>query len=398
VGTQYRRMGNTVVGQLIGFLCSNGCNPGKVAAELTFFPPKPAFYRVRKVKKKPGVRAGDADATTDVDLRVQLSPDADEQNRNLRDALLKFRPEWLVAQTPYPFPTAKVAVHRIPRDHYRTRERRNRGKRNDESSNLTSHKNNQDTLFALLFRARENDPTMLHNQLGSEGSSGANKDDEQTPPLYLVYSHGNAADVGNMFHRCSMIAYALDINVLVYDYSGYGLSKGQPSEKQTYKDIQNVVTYLLDVEKKNGLHDPRRQVILYGQSVGSGPTCFYASRNPCLGVCLHSPIASGLRVLTDSRLLGCFDIYPNIDRISKVKCPTYIIHGQDDREVSVTHGENLSEALPENLRYEPWFPSAAGHNDIFLVYPEEYFQRLGEFLDFLAPQRIKTQKKNCPSR
>jgi hypothetical protein len=39
-------------------------------------------------------------------------------------------------------------------------------------------------------------------------------------------------------------------------------------------------------------------VILYGQSVGSGPTCYLASKRVCAGVVLHSPIMSGMRVLT----------------------------------------------------------------------------------------------------
>ena len=39
------------------------------------------------------------------------------------------------------------------------------------------------------------------------------------------------------------------------------------------------------------------------------------------GMVLHSPIMSGMRVLTPSRALACLDIYPNIDRIKKVKAP-----------------------------------------------------------------------------
>ena len=46
-----------------------------------------------------------------------------------------------------------------------------------------------------------------------------------------------------------------------------------------------------------------------------------------LGMILHSPILSGIRVLTASRLLSCWDIYPNIDRIRDVKCFVFIIHG-----------------------------------------------------------------------
>ena len=50
--------------------------------------------------------------------------------------------------------------------------------------------------------------------------------------------------------------------------------------------------------------------MLYGQSVGSGPTCDLATRLPALrGVVLHSPILSGLRVMYPVKRTYWFDIY-----------------------------------------------------------------------------------------
>jgi fermentation-respiration switch protein FrsA (DUF1100 family) len=43
---------------------------------------------------------------------------------------------------------------------------------------------------------------------------------------------------------------------------------------------------------------------------------------------LHSPIMSGLRVITDSRLLACFDIFPNLKRIRNISAPLFVIHGK----------------------------------------------------------------------
>lgn len=51
-------------------------------------------------------------------------------------------------------------------------------------------------------------------------------------------------------------------------------------------------------------------IILYGQSVGSGPTIELASRSPRLrAVVLHSPIMSGLRVMYHVKRTYWFDIY-----------------------------------------------------------------------------------------
>ena len=62
----------------------------------------------------------------------------------------------------------------------------------------------------------------------------------------MIYSHGNATDCGAMYSRYLNIATALSINVIGYDYTGYGASPGIPTEKQTYKDIECVYKWAID--------------------------------------------------------------------------------------------------------------------------------------------------------
>lgn len=79
----------------------------------------------------------------------------------------------------------------------------------------------------------------------------------------------------------------------------------QPTECNTYADIDAAYKCL---KEKYGVID--EQLILYGQSVGSGPTLDLASRLSNLkGVVLHSPILSGLRVLYPVKRTYWFDIY-----------------------------------------------------------------------------------------
>jgi abhydrolase domain-containing protein 17 len=79
----------------------------------------------------------------------------------------------------------------------------------------------------------------------------------------------------------------------------------QPSESSTYADIEAIYECL---ETKYGVG--QEDVILYGQSVGSGPTLHLAAKLPRLrGVVLHSGILSGLRVLCHVKFSFCFDIY-----------------------------------------------------------------------------------------
>jgi len=154
----------------------------------------------------------------------------------------------------------------------------------------------------------------------------------------ILYSHGNATDIGAMAGLQCLIAKNLKCNVLVYDYSGYGESGGIPMEKNTYRDVKLVYEWVVSNVTKH-----EHNVILYGQSVGSGPSCYLASRRDNVGgLILHSPFTSGMRVLTPSRALACLDIFPNIDRIKKVKCKVFIIHGKKDVEVKFEHGYVLS--------------------------------------------------------
>lgn len=79
----------------------------------------------------------------------------------------------------------------------------------------------------------------------------------------------------------------------------------QPSEFDTYADIEAVYECL---QTEYGIS--QEHLILYGQSVGSGPTLHLAARLPRLrGVVMHSGILSGLRVLCHVKFTFCCDIY-----------------------------------------------------------------------------------------
>ncbi|KAH9290906.1 hypothetical protein KI387_035023, partial [Taxus chinensis] len=151
--------------------------------------------------------------------------------------------------------------------------------------------------------------------------------------LTLLYSHGNAADLGQMYELFVELSVHLRVNLMGYDYSGYGQSSGKPSEHNTYADIEAAYRCL---EDQYGAKE--EDIILYGQSVGSGPTLDLAARLPRLrAVVLHSPILSGLRVMYPVKRTYWFDIYKNIDKISLVNCPVLIMHGTSDEVVDCSH-------------------------------------------------------------
>ncbi|CAA7395917.1 unnamed protein product [Spirodela intermedia] len=188
----------------------------------------------------------------------------------------------------------------------------------------------------------------------------------------LLYSHGNAADLGQMYELFIELSIHLRINLLGYDYSGYGQSSGKASEQNTYADIEAAYQWL---QKSYGVKE--EDIILYGQSLGSGPTLDLATRLPNLrAVILHSPILSGLRVMYPVKRSYWFDIYKNIDKIPSVNCPVLVIHGTSDEVVNWSHGKQLWELCKQ--KYDPLWLKGGRHCD--LEHFPEYIRHLKKFI------------------
>ncbi|KAI3990689.1 hypothetical protein MKX01_022989 [Papaver californicum] len=206
----------------------------------------------------------------------------------------------------------------------------------------------------------------------------------------ILYSHGNAADLGQMQELFIELRAHLRVNIMSYDYSGYGASSGKPSEFNTYYDIEAVYNCL-----KRDYGTKQEDIILYGQSVGSGPTCHLASRLPRLrAVILHSAILSGIRVLYPVKVTLWFDIFKNIDKIRNVNCPVLVIHGTSDDIVDWSHGKRLWELSKE--KYDPLWIKGGGHCNLE-TYPD-FIKHLRKFMNAMEKLTIvKPPKWNSTS-
>lgn len=125
------------------------------------------------------------------------------------------------------------------------------------------------------------------------------------PKYTILFSHGNAVDLGQMSSFYYGLGSRLECNIFTYDYSGYGASAGSPSEKDLYADIQaawNALRIRYGISPSN--------IILYGQSIGTVPTVDLASRYDCAGVILHAPLMSGMRVAFNTNRTWCCDAFP----------------------------------------------------------------------------------------
>jgi hypothetical protein len=156
--------------------------------------------------------------------------------------------------------------------------------------------------------------------------------------------------------------------VLAYDYPGYGLSAGKPTEKSVYASAEAAYRFL--TERRNIAPS---DIIVLGRSIGSGPACYLAEKYPVGGLVVEAGFTSAPRVLTRIRILP-FDPFPNIRRVPNIACPKLFIHGTADDVVPFSHGKALFAAArePKTTR---WL-DGAGHDDLMLVLGDDYFKTL----------------------
>lgn len=186
----------------------------------------------------------------------------------------------------------------------------------------------------------------------------------------LWYFHGNAEDLGNVeprLHQLRDLGYA----VFAYDYPGYGLSGGQPSEKSICEATRAALAYLRETR---GVTADR--LVVYGRSLGSGPAVELAVNEPVAGLVLESAIMSVYRVVTRWRLLP-FDQFENLRKIPRLRCPALVIHGRDDQVVPFHHGEALYKAIPTTKQH--FWSDLAGHNDLEQIEGERYWAAIRKF-------------------
>lgn len=197
-------------------------------------------------------------------------------------------------------------------------------------------------------------------------------------PHTLLLSHGNAEDLWRIADWARALLFPnIRANILLYEYTGYGDGQ-RPCEAFVYSDAEAAMWLLTE-----SLQVPLGEIVLYGRSLGSGPTCYLAEKHANIsGVILEAPITSVLRVIADFRFTFPGDMFPNIDRMRNITCPLLLLQGSRDEIVPLSHSEALLQACPSPKK-QLVFIEGAGHNDIQAVAGLPLFQVIQQFLDSL---------------
>lgn len=198
----------------------------------------------------------------------------------------------------------------------------------------------------------------------------------------ILYSHGNAEDLGDIRTTLELLRQ-MGFAVFSYDYPGYGMSTGKPSEQGAYQAVDTAYNYLTQQ-----LNIPPHQIIAYGRSLGGGPSVDLASRQPVAGLVLESTFVSTFRVKIDVPLYP-FDKFPNLSKIPLIKVPVLVIHGTVDQVIPFNHGQRLFAAI-KTPKLSFWV-EGADHNDVSEIAGDRFEQKLKEFvqiLNNLSPHRV----------
>lgn len=195
-------------------------------------------------------------------------------------------------------------------------------------------------------------------------------------PWTVLFSHGNAEDLGDVLPFLRHLQER-GYSVVGYDYPGYGTSTGTPTERGANQAIDAVYTYLVE---ECGT-DPS-SIVVWGRSVGSGPSVHLAAAHPVGAMILESAFVSTFRVMVRVPVLP-FDRFDNLARIDEVQCPVLFVHGQKDRIIPLWHGQALFERAKEP-KEKCWIPDA-GHNDLQHAGHTIYWRAIRRFLEEHSP-------------
>jgi fermentation-respiration switch protein FrsA (DUF1100 family) len=186
----------------------------------------------------------------------------------------------------------------------------------------------------------------------------------------LWYFHGNAEDLGDI--EPTLLAWRdHGYAVFAFDYPGYGVSTGKPSEPSIYAAARAARRHL-----REDLRVPPERTLIYGRSLGGGPAVQMAVEEKVAGLVLQSAFVSAFRVVTRWPVLP-FDPFENLKKISRVTSPVLVMQGRNDEVIPFRHGEMLFAAANEPKR-SLWVTGAM-HNDFLAVAGRDYWETLREF-------------------
>jgi len=192
----------------------------------------------------------------------------------------------------------------------------------------------------------------------------------------ILFFHGNAGSLENRTYKLNHFK-DLNLNFLIIAWRGFSGNKGKPSEIGLYEDALSAVRWL----KTKGIKE--KNIILYGESLGTGVAVEIAQHKNYAGIILESPFTSMVNMgkkyypfFPVSFLLK--DKFESYKKIKNVSVPVLIMHGKVDQIVPYAMGKKMYE-----LANEPKFFYSQEYGSHMIEYDEKLLLALKNFIQSL---------------
>jgi fermentation-respiration switch protein FrsA (DUF1100 family) len=191
----------------------------------------------------------------------------------------------------------------------------------------------------------------------------------------LLYCHGNAHNLSDRVGKIKSF-HELGFNVFIFDYRGYGVSEGRPTERGVYQDAEAAYRWLSSRPDVG-----RLPLVIYGASLGGAVAVDLATRHSPAALVLDSTFASAKDIAGYYYpFIPSFLVSVDMDsarKIRSIKAPKLIIHSRTDQMIPFAQAEKLFAASPgpkELLAVE------GSHNDNFFYSEGKVREGLMKFL------------------
>jgi len=200
----------------------------------------------------------------------------------------------------------------------------------------------------------------------------------QTPLRAAILSHGNAGTMDD-FRTIPKWLAAKGIATYVYDYRGYGLSTGWPTERGIYQDAEAIWRQAQSRDRATP-----ETTLVFGHSLGGGPSSYLAEKYN-LAVLMTAatytsvPERAALHPLFGRLAPFIWTNFPNRERIGRLKDTCLIvIHARNDDTIPFSMARQLVDAYKGRSRALFAEHPAAGHAGIIGLVPQLADPLLGQ--------------------
>ena len=189
----------------------------------------------------------------------------------------------------------------------------------------------------------------------------------------LIFFHGNAGPLESRIHKLNHFR-DMNINFLIIAWRGFSGNNGNPSEQGLYEDGKSAIDWLI----KKGVSE--KNLILYGESLGTGVATHLAQNKNFAGVILETPFTSMIDAakkfypyIPVKLLLK--DKFENYKKIKNINSPILIMHGEVDQLVPFSMGKKIYE-----IANEPKYSYFTKYDNHMMEYDENLVLALKSFL------------------